>query len=442
MTNKKQRGQFFTTSDKVQKVLTNLLQNEGNLLEPSAGAGHLVLAAKNTNKFNITAWEIDTNVKNVSNTPFIYGNFFTLADNTNTLFDSILSNPPFVAWKKVEADTIDAARNVKKNYTDKTNLYHLFIDRCIDLTREDGEMVFIVPKEWLYTTSANPLREKISREGIITHFVDCGEEKLFIDADVPAIVIFRWQKTLKPQPVKYAESLTSAFNNEWSEKTLINHNNRLMLLPEKLAKQVKTWGSLKECFNIKVGMVTAADNVFRVPNNMKLEPDTVKTYITTKGVERFIDVNHIKTYADLPNASKQHLEVFKTRLLARGIRKFTENNWWHYGAVRNREAMVDKTVERFYCLAKTRNPNPFFNVPVNEATFFSGGILGLYSTGVTGGVKVSTVIKILNHKNFRPVFEAMFLTTGNKVSFQPATLSDVPFPKTEVEAQKWLQSNS
>lgn len=436
--NKQQRGQFFTTNDKVQTVLTRLLHNKGTLLEPSAGAGHLVVAAENTNKFSITAWELDTAIVPTCATPITFGNFFTLADQVVDLFDSVLANPPFVAWREVEQATIDAAKNVKAAYSDKTNLYHLFIDRCIDLVKADGEMVFIVPKEWLYTTSAAPLRTKIMREGFISHFVDCGEEKLFTDADVPAIVIFRWQKTSKTAPVKYADSLDAAFDNKWSERVLTASNSRLMLLPKQTAKDIKAWGVFADCYSVKVGMVSAADNVFRLPAGTQVEDNAVKNYITTKGVEKFIDLNHIKTEAGLPPKAKAYLTQFKPVLLARGIRKFDETNWWQYGAVRNSSLMADILTDRFYAFAKTRN-TPFFTTPVTEATFFSGGILGIYSKGTVGGVKPATAVKILNHPNFWFIFDAMFLTTGNKVSFQPATLEDLPFPKTEIEAQNWLK---
>ena len=39
---KKIRGQYFTTKKRVLEVLTSLIQNNGNILEPSAGEGHIV----------------------------------------------------------------------------------------------------------------------------------------------------------------------------------------------------------------------------------------------------------------------------------------------------------------------------------------------------------------------------------------------------------------
>ena len=79
------------------------------------------------------------------------------------------------------------------------------------MLQDDGELIFIVPKEWLYNTSAQFLRDYLCENGDFTHFIDCGEEKLFDDADVPALCIFRYQKNFKGK-VKYYESIDD-YNN-------------------------------------------------------------------------------------------------------------------------------------------------------------------------------------------------------------------------------------
>jgi len=56
---KKQRGQFFTTRDKVLNILTSLIHNDGLIFEPSAGSGHIVKAVESKVKNKILACEID-----------------------------------------------------------------------------------------------------------------------------------------------------------------------------------------------------------------------------------------------------------------------------------------------------------------------------------------------------------------------------------------------
>ena len=56
---KKQRGQFFTTRDKVLNILTSLIHNDGLIFEPSAGSGHIVKAVESKVENKIFACEID-----------------------------------------------------------------------------------------------------------------------------------------------------------------------------------------------------------------------------------------------------------------------------------------------------------------------------------------------------------------------------------------------
>lgn len=435
---KKQRGQFFTSNDGVQTVLGSLLQNSGTLLEPSAGAGHLVTVAEKLKRFSITALELDSSITNISNTVFKYGDFFNSSKGLEKTFDSILGNPPFVAWKDVEGETVLSAETVKAAYSDKTNLYHLFIDRCLDLLSEKGELVFIVPKEWLYTTSANPLRKKILAQGDITHFVDCGEEKLFVDADVPALLIFRFENgKVKDRKTKFAASLKEALADTWEDREFIEEAGRLLLLPKKVAKEIAAWKPLNLQYKVRVGIVSGADPLFRIKDSIKVDDSSVKNYLTTKGIESFIDLNDVDSWDEIGLLTQTYLLENKDILISRRIAKFTEKNWWKYGAIRNKDHMLDSKQERFYALVKTRSVTPFFKN--DDAVLYSGGVLGIFKQPAAS-VSVEVAIKVLNSVKYRSVLDAMFLTTGNKVSLQPGTLEDAPFPANDAEALAWLKA--
>lgn len=436
---KQQRGQFFTTNATVQAVLGSLIQSpSGLLLEPSAGAGHLVKWAEESLPHTVEAVELDSGITSVAASPISHEDFFIFAQGKAGRYDAILGNPPYVAWRDVESATRESAAAVKAQYSDKTNLYHLFIDRCIDLLAPGGELVFIVPKEWLYATSAGPLRKKMLASGSITHLVDCGEEKLFDDADVPALLIFRFAKGATSVSVKFAPSLAHAKSNDYTVRQLANVGDRLLLLEETLRASIADWGLLKDCFRVRVGIVSGADKVFRLPEGCDIEPVCVKNYLTTKGIEPFIDVNHINNWGSMPPKAAAYLLPHKEDLMSRRIAKFDETNWWKYGAIRNRAHMLAPG-ERLYALAKTRSQTPFFRNA--SATLFGGGILGLFREP-SGSVSADTAVQVLNHPLYRQVLEAMFLTTADKVSLQPATLEDAPFPKTEHAAKSWLASQS
>lgn len=435
---KKQRGQFFTKNSDVHTVMKRLLSTEkGQVLEPSAGAGDLVAILEKNPQLTVEGVELDTSLTRNCNTPLIYQDFFSYSTGKENQYDAVFGNPPYVAWKGLEQATKLSAASVKENYTDKTNLYHLFIDRCIDLVKPGGEIVFIVPKEWLYTSSANPLREKILRTGALTHVVDCGEEKLFDDADVPALLIFRYVKGIPSSTrVQYYASLDAALNDDWEPRFLYDRSGRLLLLSRTLGDTITHWGTVKDSYRVRVGYVTGADKVFRLPEGAHVEPSCVKEYVTTRGVEKFLDVEHIENWEDMPPLAAAYLLPYKSILLGRKIAVFNESNWWKYGAIRNKPAM-ESSAERFYSYGKTRSATPFFR---NDAVkLFTGGLLGLFRTP-DSKVTVDTAVKVLNSPGYRRILEAMFLTTGNKVVLQPATLEDAPFPRTEKEALSWLKT--
>jgi adenine-specific DNA-methyltransferase len=430
MTNKKQRGQFFTSNEKVQQVMLDLVKNKsGAALEPSAGAGHLVVALETLPSLSsITALELDTAIPAVCSTPMEYGDFFTFANGKENRYDVIFGNPPYVAWKHIEEATQLSAAAIKKDYSDKTNLYYLFIDRCVDLLKDNGEIVFIVPKEWLYTSSAKPLREKISRLGHISHIVDCGEEKLFADADVPALLIFRFVKSKEDEATLFATNLNEAHKGNWETREFISKDGRWMLLEPELAEKVATWGKFGDQYSVKVGIVSGLDGVFRITNPEDFEPETIQSYITTKGIELFIDVNSYITFDSIPEKTRAYLLEHKPALIGRKIAKFDESNWWRYGAIRNKNAM-DSSAARFYSHGRTRNAAPFFTVEKEKAIYFGGGIIGIFEKP-NAQIHHTDTIKFLNSVEFRKILDGMFITIGNKVSFQPATLEDVPFPLT------------
>ena len=100
---KKSRGQFFTTKNRVLDVLVSLVKNDGNILEPSAGEGHIVLEIETKLNREVLSVELDIDKVNskICNSDIIVDNFFNYI-KTCGKFDSIVGNPPFVKLKNVE----------------------------------------------------------------------------------------------------------------------------------------------------------------------------------------------------------------------------------------------------------------------------------------------------------------------------------------------------
>lgn len=286
MSIKATRGQFFTVNEKVQDEIIKLIGKENfnnesiAILEPSVGAGDLALAlfnkqAPNHPNLKITGWEIDENIKQLEklkeyNFNFINGDFFQLSKNKEENFDIIFGNPPFVAWKNIEKPVQENITELMGKQTGAINLYTLFIEKCIELLKPGGELIFIVPKEWLYMTSAGKLRKKIVETGKITNIINCGEEKLFPDADIPALIIFKFVKNDKNlENNKETENIVKMKNlndKQWEEKILKFINNGFLFINKDLEKFVNTDTVLGDYFDAKVGVVSGADNIYKIDN--------------------------------------------------------------------------------------------------------------------------------------------------------------------------------
>ena len=434
---KKRRGQFFTRHQRVHRIMVDLVAHtEGAAAEPSAGSGHLVAVLEQYRPdLTVDAVELDDRLEKVCETPITHGDFFTWARGRDSTYQVAFGNPPYVAWKDVEASTRESAATVKALYSDKTNLYHLFIDRCADLLAPGGELILIVPKEWLYTTSAAPLRTKLARNGALTHVVDCGEEKLFDDAAVPALLIFRWERGATQGPVTYASGTAAAEAGEWQTRLLRTRKDRWLLLPSDLAELTSDWGTLGEQYQVRVGLVTGADRAYKLKDPTSIPEEFVQWQLdTTRHLVPFLNANHIEDPEELPAAVLAHLAPHEATLRGRKIARFGDHNWWKYGAVRN-ETHMRSDAQRFFALAKTRSDRPFFTL--EGARFYTGGVLGIFQLP-PAKVSVATAVAILNSAAYRAVLEAMSLTSADKVSLQPATLADAPFPRTEADAAAFL----
>lgn len=188
MKNNKQKkgdlGQHWTPVDTA-KFMVSLIQNEGSILEPSAGSGRFLDILPS----HTVACEIDSKVINPKY-KYVVGNFFDYP--TKNVFDTIIGNPPYVAGKLLLPGFLGSWEDGVSPIT--ANLYIHFIDKCLDHLTENGELIFIVPYTLLGGTSyGSKLRKKMLDMGNITHYYTPNAK--WESANV-GTCIFRFQKGL------------------------------------------------------------------------------------------------------------------------------------------------------------------------------------------------------------------------------------------------------
>jgi adenine-specific DNA-methyltransferase len=319
-------GQYFTVSEILQKfVFDHVKHKSERLLEPSFGQGHLLrLFLESDPSYPMTCCEIDKTLRPLvkfTNQNIIVGDF--LSTNFDSKFKTIIGNPPYV-----------------KNKTG--NLYIKFIEKCIDLLDDDGELIFIVPSDFTKTTRAGPVITRMGDEGSFTDFLFPNDEKLFDGASVD-VVVFRYQKGPRSSLTQLNGVRTPYFID-----------GGILSFGENSGQKIS------DLFDVYVGLVSGKDAIFKVPfGNMDV--------LTDKGkVEKFI-------YGRFNERINLHLEAHKKELISRKIRKFSENNWFEWGAPRNithMERLMGKPC--IYVRNLTRSTEPAF---VGKVQYFGGALL-------------------------------------------------------------------
>lgn len=171
---------FYTKSTPiVDFMLAQLqLQPEDKVLEPCGGDGVFVDAILDkgfSNQIDVcelnadaylglkNKYELHENVS-VKHTDTLLDENLRLIAEIGGGYDKIIANPPYGAWQEIEK------RNVLKkifpgHYVKES--YALFLIRAIDLLKNKGCLVFIIPDTFLDIHRHSALREKILKQGRI-----------------------------------------------------------------------------------------------------------------------------------------------------------------------------------------------------------------------------------------------------------------------------------
>lgn len=333
-------GQVFTPSSIVDQMLA-LRRNRGRTLEPSAGNG-----AFSQRLPRAVAIEIDPRVAPKG---AWVGDFFAYPE-TET-FSTIIGNPPYVRYQDIRAETKRLLDGTM--FDGRSNLYLFFIEKAIRHLKPGGELVFIIPREFIKLTAARKLNEFLYAEGTITDFIETGDARIFTDA-VPNCAIFRFER--------------GRFDRTMSDGRIFTLvDGQLMFLSGRYSVP---FGDL---FQAKVGAVSGADKVF---THAKGNAEFVCSETIDTGQTRrmFFGVKHAQ------------LSKHKQTLLARRIRNFDETNWWHWGRMHHVSA-----APRIYVNQKTRRKHPFFLHPCRD---YDGSILALFPRDPT--LDLARAVQLLN----------------------------------------------
>ena len=331
-------GQYFTTNLDLKEKLVEMIKNDPILiLEPSIGQGDLINAVKE--RFPLTTfdmYEIDEKIElldGINKNEVHYGDF--IVKEITKKYKTIIGNPPYVKTKK-------------------GNLHIDFTEKCYELLDDDGELIFIVPSDFLKLTSSAKLLEKMMSSGSITHIYHPNKENLFKNASVD-VIIFRYCKNNLLQKVVL-------FNNEMKYITI--NSGFITFSVDKISEDRRI---ISDYFDVYVGQVSGNENVLK---NKKF--GNVDMLNGENDIEKYIMVKNFPTENEELN---DYLLQHKEKLISRGIRKFNDKNWYEFGLLRN-SRVIDNHFgkECIYIKNITRHNNIAF---VGTVSYFGGGLIML-----------------------------------------------------------------
>jgi adenine-specific DNA-methyltransferase len=160
-----------------------------------------------------------------------------------------------------------------------------------------------------------------------------------------------------------------------------------------VTKGIITFGNNKgqlvsELFDVYVGMVSGKDDVF------KQEFGNIEMLTDKNKIEKFVCVS------SFPCGEKcidDHLKMNKDDLLKRKIKKFNENNWFEWGALRNKERTEKNAGKKcIYIKTVTRSNEVAFQDIVQ---YFGGTLICMIPK--KNDVHLNTVVEFLNSETFR-----------------------------------------
>lgn len=352
-------GQYFTTNNELkEKVYEFILNKPSNILEPSIGQGDLVAYVIDKMPDVIfDMYEIDKKIKlldNVQKDKIIYGDF--MKQTIAKTYKTIIGNPPYVKTKK-------------------GNLYIDFIEKCYNLLEEKGELIFIIPSDFLKLTCASKLLNIMLLNGSFTHIYHPHNEKLFDNASID-VIVFRYYKNLLIDQ-------KTLYNNK--SVYIINSNGLITFDEEKQNNNIL----FKDYFDIFVGLVSGKEAVYKNGKYGNIE--------VLNGEDKLDKYIFIENYPCENKKINKYLMKHKTELIERKIKKFDENNWFEWGAPRNITA-INSNIGKdcIYIYNLTRKISVAFMGKVN---LFGGGLIMLIPKKKCNLITITAYINSDKFKN-------------------------------------------
>ncbi len=212
---KKQNGIFFTPKSIRDIVIKELLKHTDlqnkNILEPSCGGCDFIKDLNDNFSNTITGIEKNENIFNMISEEYNkYDNISIINDDFishefNEKYDIIIGNPPYFLLKPQQKKEYKLTSSFFKG---KTNIFCVFIYKCMELLNDNGILSFVLPSSILNTLAYDDFRKYLNENYEILNILELENDD-FLETKQGTIILMlkKIKKTNRNYTIKHKNYL-------------------------------------------------------------------------------------------------------------------------------------------------------------------------------------------------------------------------------------------
>jgi len=461
MSNVNQFISFVETPPEISQLMVTLINQpkDCHILDSGCGKGIFFKNLISSGFTNIDGIEIDPSLcdylRSYSEDIELYNDDFLIWKSPKK-YDVIIGNPPYSHYnslpKKIQKEVFSLTK------TGESDIYYAFIIKSIELLRENGELIYIVPYQFFYNTHAEIVRKKILENGYFEILIDLDEVRLF-EGEHPETIIFKFIKAknrrhkkievfrikhrkARPENIfnKFIESLKEKKENElFFYYTKQNFSNYREIWSSYPSIDIPEYKKLKDIAFVGVGLVSGFDKAFRIKVNEdkyynEREKNLIFNFIKAmnckgfrvEGFEKYILMDEkikdeIYLSKNYPNIYKKMVE-FKEQMSTRYMPN--HKKWFHWQALRNK-----MTLDKYMELPKIFVPT----LDRSKVNRFSFSDMKVYPSGdvlviIPFNIDPYFLLGYLNSVFFRQYYLSHGAKRGYRIAFTQRIMSNIKIP--------------